>query len=251
MLIAAGDATQTVELMGAGAKTVNFALYRRLCHASFSPGLEMMHLNLPPGQIEVATSVNTWHLKADHGFSYYHRLAQRDCQAATYDTRKSRARYLANGSAKLRELSRVLLNTVVIGGRRLLVFANWPMVQWAVEMFLVTLGFRTRSICSAPKESEKTETTRKFNDEHYGVDVLVTSYRTCAIGLNLHEQFDPPTVHGGSVQSHKFCTITDAVFLGPAINANTTIQAIGRVHRLGQRNQQQVTIIFQDNLFNQ
>ncbi len=40
------------------------------------------------------------------------------------------------------------------------------------------------------------------------------------------------------------------MLLEPAINANTILQAIGRVHRLGQKQRQEIDILFVDHTFN-
>jgi E3 ubiquitin-protein ligase SHPRH len=72
----------------------------------------------------------------------------------------------------------------------------------------------------------------QFNDATFKVDCLVTSYRTCSVGVNLH----------------KACT--DVVLMEPAISANVSLQAIGRVHRIGQTKPQEIHILFSDHTFN-
>jgi SNF2 family DNA or RNA helicase len=147
-------------------------------------------------------------------------------------SRSECAQYLANCTPKLRYLSKILLETVVKGKRRLLVFANWPMVGWHVEMFVHLLGFRVLSLRSKHTDEMKTATIAKFNNPDCPVDVLVSTYNTCSIGVNLHR------------------ACHDLVMIEPAVNANMQLQTIGRVHRIGQRHVQNVHILFQDHTFN-
>jgi len=72
----------------------------------------------------------------------------------------------------------------------------------------------------------------QFNDPKTDIQILVTTYRTCAVGVNLHR------------------ACSDIVMVEPAINANTVLQAIGRVHRLGQTKEQTIRILFVDQSFN-
>ncbi|KAK2883375.1 hypothetical protein FQN49_000015 [Arthroderma sp. PD_2] len=78
----------------------------------------------------------------------------------------------------------------------------------------------------SPTRMELSKGTRRFNDSTKQCDVLLTTYACGAVGLNLH----------------KACH--SVVLLEPALNINTTLQAIGRIHRLGQRFEQEVRIIF-------
>lgn len=51
------------------------------------------------------------------------------------------------------------------------------------------------------------------------------SYACGGVGLNLHRD------------------CTTLILVEPAINVNTTVQAIGRLHRLGQKSKQQIFIL--------
>ncbi len=63
---------------------------------------------------------------------------------------------MRNNSPKLQYLSHILLHAVVEKKKRLLVFAEWPMVQWKVEMFLLNLGFIVLCLRSKHSDEEKT-----------------------------------------------------------------------------------------------
>jgi SNF2 family DNA or RNA helicase len=78
----------------------------------------------------------------------------------------------------------------------------------------------------------KTSTIAKFNDPSADVEILVRTYNTCSLGVNLHR------------------ACHDLVLLEPAANANMLLQAIGRVHRISEEKVQNVTVLFQDHTFN-
>ncbi|RMJ23547.1 hypothetical protein PHISP_05584 [Aspergillus sp. HF37] len=62
----------------------------------------------------------------------------------------------------------------------------------------------------------------QFNDAGVDVDIIVVTYPTYSLGLNLH---------------HK---CSDVVSMKPAINSPTQLQASGRVTRIGQKNAQRI-----------
>lgn len=99
---------------------------------------------------------------------------------------------------------------------RLIVFCDWPSSQWLVEALLLVLGFNVRSIRAKHKSKDREESVRKFNDETNPVQVLVTSQRIPATGLNLQ------------------ACCADMFFIVTPSNTQTALQAAGRIIRIGQ-----------------
>ena len=58
---------------------------------------------------------------------------------------------------------------------KLLVFCDWPLTPWNVEMHLINLGSRVIDIRSARKLSESEAAVARFNDPNDDVQILVTS----------------------------------------------------------------------------
>lgn len=94
----------------------------------------------------------------------------------------------------------------------MLVFTEWPMVAWHMEMFVTVLSFWTLSLQSQHSDEDKTIIVSRFNNLKVKINVLIIMYQTCAVGINLHR------------------ACPNLVMIEPAINANTALQAIRRVH---------------------
>ena len=78
---------------------------------------------------------------------------------------------------------------------------------------LVFKAFGLRSVISAEQENR---VIKEFNEFATDIGVLVSTYQTCSIGVNLH----------------KACS--DMVMIRVQEDADMVLQAIGRIHRLGQ-----------------
>lgn len=208
----------------------NMKSYRRLCHMSYSPSLEGLY-QATYGKNKVL-DINRWGDYHDHGLTWFMTKAKHNYAMPTISNRASCAYYLANSSPKLRYLCKLLLAKVIDQKRRLLIFAEWPMTQWHLEMFLMNLGFHTLSLQSKHTDEEKIIIVNKFNDPKSNIDILVTTYRTCIVSINLH----------------KACS--DCVMVEPAINTNMVLQTIGCVHQLDQNVPQTITILFLNHSFN-
>lgn len=90
------------------------------------------------------------------------------------------------------------------------------MVAWVVRVFCRVLGFDVASIVSSHSDEERADIAAEFNDAGDGTpQILVSTYRLAGQGLNLH----------------RACHVL--VLFEPANSASITLQAIGRVHRLG------------------
>lgn len=111
---------------------------------------------------------------------------------------------------------------------RFLIFTNWPMTCWLVEMFLSGLGVDFVVINASMTAEHRSAMVEKFNDPDSTVRVLLTTFSCGSLGLNLHSQ------------------CSRVVLLETPLNHNATIQTLGRVHRLGQTRQQRAWILFQD-----
>jgi hypothetical protein len=72
----------------------------------------------------------------------------------------------------------------------------------------------------------------RFNDPSSGCQVLLTTFSCAASGLNLHE------------------ACYNIAILEAPLNISTLLQAIGRVHRLGQLHPQKIWILYCEHTFN-
>ncbi|KAK2759393.1 hypothetical protein FQN54_002871 [Arachnomyces sp. PD_36] len=97
--------------------------------------------------------------------------------------------------------------------------------------FLNKLGYNVKIIHAGLKPEERADVARSFNDPDSKDQILVTSFACAVTGLNLHG------------------ACSDVVLLEPSKNYNTDLQAIMRVHRVGQKKEQKVWILFQDHTY--
>jgi hypothetical protein len=119
---------------------VNVFEARRLCHLAYSPSLEILHRDPSLRGKTYADQVRSWSNYPDYGLTWFLQKTKRDYAMTIPRDRADCAVYLAMSTPKLRYLCRILLQKVVRGNKRLLIFTDWPMVQWHLEMFLKNLG---------------------------------------------------------------------------------------------------------------
>lgn len=72
-----------------------------------------------------------------------------------------------------------------LNGRKLLVFTDWPTVQWEVEIFLYLLGFNIAGIRAQCKTTERDDIVDGSNDTTSNLQILVTSLHISMTALNL------------------------------------------------------------------
>jgi SNF2 family DNA or RNA helicase len=104
--------------------------------------------------------------------------------------------------------------------------------MWMTEMLLGLLEINFMAIRASTRPDDRVRITRQFNNKNNSTLVLLTTFRMCSLGINLQSS------------CHQM------VVLETARNINTLLQAIGRIHGIGQTRQQYVKILFCDHTFN-
>lgn len=95
-------------------------------------------------------------------------------------------------------------------------------------MFVVRLGLRTVSITASKTAEERAAVATEFTSPRSGCQVMITTYNCGATGLNLHGN------------RHI------VVLVENALNCNLEIQAMGRVHRIDQKQPKRAYRLFQN-----
>ena len=72
--------------------------------------------------------------------------------------------YCSVYSVKLRFLIDLTYKTRIIRNRKLIVFANWSVMQWNTEWFLHLLSFQILSIRARHKAADREAVVKAFND---------------------------------------------------------------------------------------
>lgn len=185
-----------------------------------------------------ASHVEAWYGRNnDHGATYYHRLTKASSRDPQYNDRWAIAEYVCGFSPKLRYLCRILHEGLYGSDEKLrgktLIFTNWPIEQWLVELLLRNLGFDYYNIRSSLSAGERSRITGKFNDPADPVPFMIASFRSTALGVNLQSG------------CHRL------VMMSTPDNLSLVMQTIGRIHRIGQLRPQYVWLVGLDFSYDQ
>ncbi|EFR05557.1 hypothetical protein MGYG_08572 [Nannizzia gypsea CBS 118893] len=200
---------------------MNMHIFRMLSAICIDPKLYILDHRL---RVTLASEVRRWQNQfGDVGASFYYANSTRETCAVPPASRAEMALYLARSAPKLCYLVKLLTQKK---GKKCLVFLKSPMTLWLALLLLDLLEFKALVIHAGMDADEREQAARNFNDPAHDCQVLLTTYACGGVGLNLHG--DCNTV----------------ILVEPALNVNTIIQAIGRLHRLGQQQEQEVFILF-------
>ncbi|KAL4982726.1 P-loop containing nucleoside triphosphate hydrolase protein [Aspergillus falconensis] len=232
-----GGSVRTVD-KGGDAKegNLNMGILRQLALVGFCPRLDDFITRAGHSRSMSREMAKNLVGRRDRGFSWFWQHTSRDRLASIPVPRAHVAAYLAGECPKLRYLSKILQDegalqaTVAPGAvkHRFLVFCRYPLCAWMVEMFLDALCVPFTTIKSSMDMEERASNAALFTNPAAECTVLVTTFACGALGLNLHDE------------------CARAILLETPANFNTLLQAIGRVHRIGQQHAQRVYILFQD-----
>ncbi len=169
----------------------------------------------------------------DYGARYFFHATKPTPTLPCYSSRIKLILYIAQIAPKLRLLAKIVHQVCNENRRKLLIFTDWPTVQWQLELFLFLLGFNGVSIRAQHKASERDDSVDCFTDPISNVQVLVTSLRTSSTALNLQNDCN------------------DVVFFNCPSNAQITLQAGGRVLRIGQTRIYNMWVLNTDHIYDQ
>jgi hypothetical protein len=195
---------------------LNMGVHRRLTHMALDPNLETIVRKLGSKKT-LADSVESWYTKdLDFGASFTFNILRPDSGYEPYAFRGQMARWLVHSSAKLQVAVGLVNHIVNVKKRRVLIFVDLPMVDNRVEMVLAMLGFVFCSLRASNLHNEREMIQLWWNDPGMHIEALVASLRTAQLGLNLQG------------------ACCDVVFIDVATSTNNWLQALSRVHRMGQ-----------------
>lgn len=226
-----GDSSAAPAVPADSPASMNWSTFRMLCHLSVSPKLDRF-LRRSPSSVLSAEISRFTERGDDHGFGLFWSRTTEDPSASVPTNRVAMARYLAHQSPRLRYLFHILVQQGVfdsVGSHpRFLIFCHWPLTLWLVQMFLGTLPLDFVVIRAAMSNTLRSSAIARFNDPSSSTQVLVTTYNCGATGLNMHSQ------------------CSRIILMESALNHNSLFQTIGRIHRLGQREEQRAWVLFMD-----
>ncbi|WEW60075.1 hypothetical protein PRK78_005559 [Emydomyces testavorans] len=208
-------------------------IYRRLRHASFSFALDYLYRSATvKNEGNLATDIQKWRKTRGGGLVWLLSRIVQDVQVPAIPAdRQWILGYMTNMTPKFPTFLAILNEVVIQRKRRLLVFTAYTTCQFLVEGYVKLLALEVLSLRAGMSMTDRDSVVAKFNNPESGVQILIATYSTCSVGLNLHQN------------------CSDVVMLEPAIDYNATFHAIGRVHRLGQTQPQNIWILSGANTF--
>lgn len=94
---------------------------------------------------------------------------------------------LCGYTVKLRALAGLAYQICIVNKRKHLVFCDWPVTQWNVELILTNLCFEVGSILAVHKAQDRKDIIHDFHEKGRKINFLVTSLRISATALDLQK----------------------------------------------------------------
>ena len=209
---------------------IDMALHRRLCQAVDNPLLDGLYTRSNCA----LRSLEKYYTKGhDYGARYFFHATKPTPTLPYYSSRIKLILYITQIAPKLKLLAKMVHQVCNKNQHKLLIFTNWPTVQWQVELFLFLLNFNVVSIRAQHKASERNDCVNSFTDPISNVQVLVISLRTSSTALNLQND------------------CSDVVFFDCPSNTQIMLQASGCMLRIGQTRICNMWVLTTDHIYNQ
>ncbi|KAI9370901.1 hypothetical protein BJX61DRAFT_544160 [Aspergillus egyptiacus] len=230
----ANSATAQAQLPGESQGFRDWETMRRLTLLAWSPKLEFFVRKVGSHRTFV-DALKKYMDRPDRGFGLYWTATRFDRADMVPANRLGMARYLMADCPRLRYLLKIFFSeglfasvSTAVERPRFLLFCSSPLVLWHVSMFLDAISVPFVTIRSTMNETTRSQSVAMFTDVNAQCDVLLTTYQVGAHGLNLHG------------------ACANVVLLESANNVSIILQAIGRLHRIGQLLKQKAWLLFQD-----
>jgi SNF2 family DNA or RNA helicase len=201
---------------------------RRLQHAALNPALDQMYRRNVGNE---AQGIQKFFKQGIDSFSIYHAYTKNDLHHPLPETRPAMAKYMADCSCKLQALSAEIQEVVIRQDRKMLVYADWPLNLWLIELFLKVLNIPFLSIRAGITTSQRLEAEHAYNNDP-AIKILVCSARSASESLNLQK--------GGW-----------HIVIMDVIPINKLLQIIGRGFRVGQKHAQTIKMFVADETYDQ
>lgn len=163
---------------------LNMTVHRRLCQAVTNPNLDHFFCN----SRGIAPSVDAYYPTGrDYGATLYYHNTKTAAQKAlpAPGDRICMAIHLTRNSPKLKLMLSMAHEICNTNGRKLLVFADWPLTQRDIEMILQNAGFNVLGLRASHKVGERDTYVDEFNDPASALQMLVPSLRISSVAINL------------------------------------------------------------------
>ncbi|KAK5742329.1 hypothetical protein LTR17_003341 [Elasticomyces elasticus] len=180
---------------------------------------------------EEATSIKDLQKRGLDSFDLLFKHTKESLQMLPCTDRISMAFYICRPSAKSCFMVRELLEVVVRGGEKMIIWAHWPDTLMLCELICTILQINFLSIRSGKSLMKRAEAETAYN-ENVEMKVLICGSRSAAESLNL--QF------GGWRQ-----LVMDLVPIP------TLMQMVGRGFRFGQKHEQIIKVLVVDETYDQ
>ncbi|KAI9771313.1 MAG: hypothetical protein M1840_002283 [Geoglossum simile] len=165
---------------------LNTTHYRRISLLASSVLLEhFAHLSIA----NKAADVKRWHAK-ERDFRWVVNKIKFSHESEL-KTVSDYLRFMAFGSPKLRYPCAMVKDIVIDRKEKILIFVEWPLTQWFLEMFFGAMVFKVKSLHAGLKESERAALAKSFREDN-DIQILKEVETICQReGFDLN---DPKTI---------------------------------------------------------
>lgn len=139
--------------------------------------------------------------------------------------------YICLAAPKLQALLAEIYDVVIEKKLKLIIFADWPINLWTIELLMDVLQLKTCSIRAGITSAKRAEAEFKFNHDA-DIQIMIASSRSASESINLQL--------GGS-----------NIVIMDIVNNQTVAQIVGRVARLRQVHEQHIVILAADHTIDQ
>ncbi|KAL8895782.1 MAG: hypothetical protein Q9192_003450 [Flavoplaca navasiana] len=210
---------------------INQAVHRFLCLNTLDPNFDVFRTrDIVTSAERVATWADKW---GDGGATWYFNTTKAKGWTLPPLERRGMTAELAGSSVKLSWIIGILNKIVNENNEKALVFTNWPWSIWRVGVPLLSACFDVMEITASMSVTQRERVVRLFNKPGEKHKVLLVSTRTTSASVNLQ------------------ACCWNVIFAEVPFSTNTTLQAIGRLYRIGQKKTVNVYIPTVDGTYDQ
>ncbi|KAL4806742.1 hypothetical protein BDV18DRAFT_168363 [Aspergillus unguis] len=211
---------------------------RRLCLLAFSTRLDQF-VSRVNARYDLTDPLKDHAERQDRGFALYYANTALDPAVPMPSSPLLQASYLAMETPKLRYLLKILHDEGAFNESTsaetkppwFIVVAHWPLILWVIEMFLNSLCISFVTIRPSMSAKDRRKAISTFVSMKKSCQVLLTNFNCKSKAQNLHT------------------VCSRMVIMEPPLNMERTFEAISAIHRSGQKEEQKVWLLFQDQTF--
>jgi SNF2 family DNA or RNA helicase len=133
-------------------------------------------------------SESSYEIFADGGFTFLYDATIDGNNLNPLDSRQGMAKHFSTLSAKIQFMIKKVQEVVVDQSEKLIIFSDWPLNIFVMNLVLRLLEFKVESIRSGVSPAQRKQTLTAFNSRNNkGIEILLCSSRSASESINLQK----------------------------------------------------------------